>query len=193
MHVLALAAVRGIGNLHVFSPTASKRNLFAEGIARQLGIRCSAASSPQEAVSNVDLVIAAARSFDEKPILRGAWLAHPVMVVSIGSTLPEQREIDEDVISRSDMIVCDAVDEALTETGDFLAATAARIDFKHKVISLNDLLCGQVAARATVATSPLYKSVGTAMQDIVVAGLALDRAKERNLAQTLPASFLIRS
>ena len=50
------------------------------------------------------------RSYGEQPILFGDWLDHSSTVVSIGSTVPAQREIDVSVVSACDLIVCDAVD-----------------------------------------------------------------------------------
>ena len=47
------------------------------------------------------------------------------MVISIGSTLPEQFEVDTEVIRRAEMIVADVPEEVMHETGDLLAARAA--------------------------------------------------------------------
>jgi alanine dehydrogenase len=190
-HLQALASARPIETVSVFSPTESKRAAFAHDF-QSAGIHCSPVSEPAAAVAGADVVIAAARSYGEKPILRGEWLDEQTMVASIGSTLPEQREIDEKTIDRSDLIVCDMPDEVVAETGDMLAAAAAGISFDSKIISLNDLMSGLCDARAAQSRRPLYKSVGSAIQDVVVAGAMFEKAEAAGLAVSLPAPFLIR-
>ncbi len=112
------------------------------------------------------------------------------LVVSIGSTLPEQREINSSVVEACDLIVCDTIEEVTEETGDMIAAAASGVAFDHKMVALADLVAGKAAQRLATARLPMFKSVGSAIQDIVVAELALDLATARGLATTLPVSFL---
>lgn len=189
MHARAFASVRELAEVTVFSPTPERRQAFAEDLARDTGIHATAAADPQAAVSGADIVLAAARSRGEQPILFGDWLKPDATVVSIGSTIPQQREIDASVVARSDLIVCDVLDEVLEDTGDMIAARSAGIKFEHKAISLANLMNGTHATLVKAAKAPLFKSVGSGMQDIVVAGLILDRAIEAGLAVPLPITF----
>jgi ornithine cyclodeaminase/alanine dehydrogenase len=188
-HLRAFARMREISSAKIFSPTESNRVAFARTASEQLAINCRAVDSPAEAVTEAQVVIAAARSHDERPILFGEWLREDVTVVSIGSTLPEQRELDVSVIQHADIIVCDNVDEVVSETGDMLAAAAAGIDVKGKVASLNDLMMGQLDSCLAGARQRLFKSVGSGLQDVVVAELVYDRALARGLATELPISL----
>ena len=192
MHVRAIASTRPIGALRVYSPTPANRKAFAATFSRELGIECLAVEGPDAAVSGATIVVAAARSHGEKPILQGRWLREGMLVVSIGSTLPEQREIAEDVIAFCDLIVCDVCEEVSHETGDMLAARAAGIAFEHKIVSLNDLLTGAAANRLTAARRPMFKSIGAALQDIVVAELVVKKAAESGLAQPTSLGFLMK-
>jgi ornithine cyclodeaminase/alanine dehydrogenase len=188
-HVQALAAVRKLSSLKVYSPTPARRDAFAAQFGSELGIACSAVGQPRDAVADMDVVIAAARSHDESPILYGDWLAPAAMVISIGSTLPEQREIDASVVAACDLIVCDNVEEVVKETGDMIAAVKAGIAFDSKLVSLNDLVMGKAEDVVARARRRMFKSVGSALQDVVVAELAFDRAAERGLAADIPIEF----
>ena len=150
-HTYALNEIRLISSLRVFSPTAQNREAFAARIQRELGIPSVAVASAEAAVSGSDLVVACARSHDETPILHGHWLKPGVVVVSIGSTLPEQREIDASVVNACDLIVCDMPDEVIEETGDMIAAKTAGVAFDHKIASLNDLMLGKLDDRAKIS------------------------------------------
>lgn len=191
-HTLALREVRPIASLRVFSPTAQNREAFAARMQDEHGIPSVAVATAEEAVKGADLVVACARSRDETPILYGEWLKPGMVVVSIGSTLPEQREIDASVVDACDLIVCDMPEEVIEETGDMIAAKAAGIAFEHKVASLNDLMLGRLAERVKAARIPMFKSIGAGLQDIVIAELAFERAVERGLGTTLPIEFQIR-
>jgi ornithine cyclodeaminase/alanine dehydrogenase-like protein (mu-crystallin family) len=135
------------------------------------------------------LVICAARSRDESPTVRGAWLRPGTTVVSIGSTLPEQHEVDVELLDRAELIVADMVDEVLHDTGDALAAKAAGVDLGPKTISLADLVAGRHPGRASSDDILVYKSVGSAVQDIAVAAMCLTEARRLGLGVPLPISI----
>ncbi|EQB03828.1 hypothetical protein L288_14610 [Sphingobium quisquiliarum P25] len=189
MHVRAIASVRDLSEIAIFSPTPAKREAFAASIQEELGVTATACASPEEAVRESGLVLAAARSQGERPILYGDWLRDGAVVASIGSTVPEQREIDISVIKRADLIVCDMVEEVLEETGDMIAAHEAGIEFHDKSFGLFDLMSGSLDSRVQAARNPMFKSVGGGLQDVVVAGLILTKALEAGLALPLPAAF----
>ncbi len=189
MHTRALASSRELSNVAVFSPTPHRRAAFAAAVVDELGVPAHVVASPQEAVQGADVVLAAARSRGEAPIVYGHWLAAGAVVVSIGSTIPQQREIDVSVVERADLIVCDVLDEVLDSTGDMIAATAAGIQFRHKAVSLTDLLTGACDERLDTAMNLIYKSVGSGLQDIVVAELLLTNALQAGLATELPIAF----
>jgi alanine dehydrogenase len=191
-HLEAIATIRSLQSVRVFSPTQARREDFATSLSKKLGVRIQPVAAPKEAVEGASLVIAAARSSDESPILLGSWLRPNAVVVSIGSTLPEQREIDVSVVEACDLIVCDAVEEVCHETGDMIAARAAGIKFDHKLASLTALVSGKLSWAQVTSGRRMFKSVGTALQDIVVAGIAFDRARELRQDLPLPGDFYLK-
>nr|WP_276589035.1 MULTISPECIES: ornithine cyclodeaminase family protein [unclassified Sphingomonas] len=189
MHLRAFASVRPISGVTVFSPTDHKREAFAASMSQELALPVRPATSPESAVRGADIVLTAARSRGEQPILFGDWLKAGATVVSIGSTVPEQREIDASVVDRSDLIVCDTPEEVLHETGDMIAAANAGIDVAAKVHSMGALMTGDLADRLEVASIRMFKSVGAGLQDVVVAGMILERALATDAATRLPIEF----
>lgn len=181
----ALAAVRDIAQVSVFSPTPASRERFAQDFRDSAGLHMRAAASAQQAVQDSDVVVCAARSRDESPVLQGKWLAPGMTVTSIGSTLPEQREVDAGVIESAALIVADMRDEVAHDTGDMLAATAAGVDFEPKLVTLADVIGGRRPVRTHEADIVVYKSVGSALQDIVIAEMFLDLALRQGLGRRL--------
>lgn len=180
-HFLAVSKIREITSATVFSPRESSRQSFAERANAETGVRIVPAAGAEEAVRDADVVLCAARSRDESPTLEGAWVAPGSTVVSIGSTLPEQREVGTDLLAGAARIVADMVEEVSEDTGDFLAATAEGIDFTGRLFSLADVVSGRQPARCAEDEIVLYKSVGSALQDIVVAEQVLAKAEQLGL------------
>lgn len=183
-HVRALSAVRELGNVRVFSPRAESRARFAEHLA-DLATAIEPAESAAEAVACADLVVCTARSYDETPALLGEWLHSGVTIVSIGSTVPEQREVDPATIARADVIIADVLHEVLHETGDLLAAAAVGIDAAAKTASLADLVAGRHSGREDDHQITLYKSVGAGIQDLAVAAMVAEQAAKLGLGTHL--------
>ena len=184
-HVRALTAVRPLRKVRVFSPRAESRAGFAGELADP-GVPVQPAQSPAKAVADADLVICAARSYDETPTLLGEWLEPGVTVVSIGSTVPEQREVDSVTIERAELIIADVLHEVLHETGDLLAAAADGIDAAGKTASLADLVSGRHPGRERDDQIVVYKSVGAGIQDLAVASMAAQQAAKLGLGTHLP-------
>jgi ornithine cyclodeaminase/alanine dehydrogenase len=191
-HVRALAAVRTLKGVRLFSPNPAHRERAAQTLERELRVPCVPAAAPVAAVEGADIVVAAARSHDETPILDGDWLAPGALLVSIGSTVPEQRELDVRSIEVCDLIVCDALHEVVDETGDFLAAKAAGVAFADKLATLNDLVARRLDARVAAARQPMYKSVGAAVQDVVIGEIAYRAAVAQGLAAEIDARLEIK-
>jgi len=183
----ALAAVRTVAGALVYSPTPAKREDFAAGFRNEYGLRIDAVASAEAAVQGADVVLCAARSRDESPVLLGEWLTPGMTVVSIGSTLPEQREVDVEVIRRASRIIADMPDEVVHDTGDMLAAGRAGVDFAAKLASLNDVVAGSFERKPDDII--LYKSVGSALQDVVIAEMLLAQAHVRGMGTDLPVTI----
>lgn len=191
-HLLAIASICPPSQVVVFSPSPENRAAFAEEFARRLHVPCRAVDSAAAVVAGCDLLVAAARSRDETPIFRGADLRDGMIIISIGSTLPEQREIDPETIARCDLIVADEPEEVGRQTGDFIAAHRAGVSFEIKLAALSELVMGKLKDRLAASRLTMFKSVGAGIQDIAVAEFVLDRACEMGLVAELPLELAIK-
>lgn len=185
-HLEALVRSGPLGEISVFSPREVSRAAFCKTMAEK-GVKVVSKASAEQAVAEAELVICAARSRDETPTFRGDWMRPGMTVVSIGSTLPEQRELDPEAIKRSDLIVADMVEEVANDTGDMIAARQSGVEFTSKLASLADLVSGVHPGRTSAGQIMLYKSVGAAIQDLAVAAMCMDRARATGIGTVIPA------
>jgi alanine dehydrogenase len=177
-NLAAVAAVRPLRDVSVYSPRQERRERFAARVADHYGVAVKTASSAEECVDGVDLVnVATNTGGAADPIaLRGEWLSPGQHVNSIGSTMPALREIDSATIARADVVVVDSPVQVREESGDVLAAVADGV--WPEPASLTDLVVGRAGGRTADDQITLFKSVGTALQD-VTAGYAVYQVARR--------------
>jgi len=176
----ALMAVRSeITEVRVFSPTPDHRVGFARAMSETYGIEFLPVATPQEAIEGAEILLCATGARNDMA-LRGEWLHSGLHINSIGSTAPEQREIDPDVWRVADRIVLDTR-RLLHESGDALAAKDDGAVVDSKIVELNQVVGGMTAGRTTAHEVTLYKSVGTGLQDVAAAYRIYQASKELGL------------
>lgn len=188
-HLTAFAEVLSFSEVRVFSPTAKNREAFAMEFDGRFGAPVRAVTSAQEAVTGADLVLCAARSRDESPTIQAEWVGETATVVSIGSTTPGQRELPAELIARASVVVADTVEEVVHGSGDLIAARTAGVDVDSLVIPLSAALLGERPIDVDRGIR-IYKSTGSGLQDIVVAEMLYDRARNEGLGSELPVGIV---
>lgn len=176
MHALGLA--RGA---RIYSRTPANRERFAGEMGDELAIPAVACASAREAIEGCGVIVAAVKSTDT--VLLGEWLAEGVHVNSIGTARPDQREIDPATFERSSVVVVDTREGVFAEAGDAIAAK--EVISPDAVHELADLVVGKAAGRTDPRQITLFKSVGTAIQDIGLASHIYKQARERGLGREL--------
>ncbi len=189
-HLHALNATGRIEKVRVFSPTQANREKFAKEFAGLYDLDIQAVDSAEAAVKGANVVVCASRSRDGGPVFDAKWLEEGMTVVSVSSTLPEQRELDVETMAKAALIVADMPEEVLHETGDVLVAVEAGYDIAAKTVSLADVVSGAVQIRKDPKDIVIYKSVGSALQDIVTAEMLLRNAKTEDLYQEMADSIV---
>src|SRR5579859_338848 len=116
--VEAVSAVREVKEITAYSRSAAHREAFCAEMAARLGIPTTAADRPEAAAEGQDVVITATTA--REPVLRGAWLSPGAHVNAVGSNLLTKREVDEETIQRSQLVVIDSIEQAKQEAGDLL-------------------------------------------------------------------------
>jgi alanine dehydrogenase len=97
----AIASVRRLENVKVFSPTAENRLRFAEHYRKALDLDIRAVNSPEEAVEGVDILVTATNSVS--PTIDPRWLKPGMHLSSINRT-----ELAPAVFARVDRLVLNA-------------------------------------------------------------------------------------
>ena len=111
-------------------------------------------------------------------MIRGDWLHAGIHIDLVGSFTPDMREVDDEAMRRARLYV-DTRAGALAESGEFIQAIEAGVITPGDVAGeLSELCRGEVDGRTSDNEMTLFKSVGTALEDLAAAELALARIGE---------------
>lgn len=94
----AMAAVRPLERISVFSPTPAHREAFAREMARRLGIDVRPVASAEQAVSDGDIVATATDSMS--PTFDARWLRPGAHVTCV-----TRRELSDDLLAKADVTI----------------------------------------------------------------------------------------
>ena len=130
-----------------------------------------------------DIVVTATTSPD--PVLRGEWLHPGSLVCAIGANRLEARELDNTVLERAKFVCCDSREQARIEAGDLVEPIERGVLDWLEVHELGEVVAGEVPGRQSDEDVVLFKSVGIAVEDLAVAKVVLDGARERGLGVEL--------
>jgi len=152
--------------------------------ARTTVARLAAGGLPAEVCADLaaglgraDIVTCATTA--REPIVRDALVRPGTHVDLVGAFTPEMRESDDALVQRAEVFV-DTYAGALKEAGDLVQPIAAgTIAREHVRAELADLVHGRYPGRGSAAAVTLFKSVGTALEDLCAARLVYEREVSR--------------
>ena len=171
--ILAHAAVRPICNVLIWGRTEEKAAKLAKRLDRR-DFRVDHTSDLEAAVRGAHIVSCATLS--SEPLVRGAWLQPGQHLDLVGGFRPDMRETDDDSIRRARVFV-DTRAGATEEAGDIVQPLESGL-LTHDDIAadLFELTRGEKAGRRFYDQITLFKSVGTAVEDLAAAQLTVERA-----------------
>ena len=152
-HFAALPRVRNFKRFLVCgSGRSDLETTNAETLARESDVICTCTTSPA-------------------PLFDGNWLRPGTHLNLVGAFQPETREVDDVTVKRA-RIVVDTYEGALQEAGDLLIPIKnGTIDRSHIAADLHEIASGKKPARTSAESITLFKSVGCALEDLVIAQL----------------------
>lgn len=181
-HLRAFAHRWSLTQVSVYSPSQERREGFAERMTEELGIPVRAASSAADALAISPVSLLCTKS--PKPVVRESDFAGAGVVLSIGSTRPDLRELEVDVFRRSVAVLVDDATQVSAESADVMESLAQGAIMREQLVPVHEWNPESfpLSAERNLLT---YKSVGTALQDLTLAAQLVAAAKEKGLGREL--------
>jgi alanine dehydrogenase len=173
--VAAVALVRQLKRVRIFSPTVANRSAFAERLRREdFGFEVVEAGDVAEAVRDAPIVTTVTRA--REPFLEAAMVAPGAHVNAVGAITPERRELAPSLLARCGLMAIDnPADSRLA------SELANAFPGKESTIRLADLVGRPRPALAPGGDLTIFKTL-----DLSLAVELLRRARAARLGRSFP-------
>ena len=172
----AVAEVRDLDSVRVYSTTRENRAGFASEMNELLNCEVNAVKSSEEAVSDADIVVTATNS--PEPVFDGDLLAPGTHVTAMGQYDTKKHELDSTTVSRAKYVL-DLRERVSLDAGSLMAAfDEGAIDGDHLHGQLGEVLAGVVPGRESSDEITVFDSGGTGIETVAAAHMLYERAHE---------------
>jgi ornithine cyclodeaminase/alanine dehydrogenase-like protein (mu-crystallin family) len=172
--VAAHAAMRPIRETRIWGRDAGKAAALAVRLAAS-GIAAAPAPDLAQAAASADIITCA--TLTSEPLIRGEWLRPGIHLDLVGGYTPQMREVDDAAVHRVRVYI--DTEAAISEAGDIVQPLQTGVLARENVAGdLFALSRGECDGRRDPAEITLFKSVGTALEDLAAAELVFSRVQE---------------
>jgi ornithine cyclodeaminase len=182
----AVCAVRPIERIIAVDQRPEQLERYREVVAAdwpEMADRLETTTDVSTVLGEADIVCTATTA--RAPVFSDADLKPGTHINAVGAFTPEMQEIPPETVVRS-RIVIDNLGAILTEAGDLLKPlNDGLIEQSSFETELGHVVAGKAAGRVDDQEITFFKSVGNAVQDVVVARYAVDRARESGIGATI--------
>ncbi len=167
----AYRAVRPIETVLVWGRRPDEAARRADDLAT-LGFNAEPVANVAKGLARADIVSCATNA--TAPLVLGDDVRPGTHVDLIGAFQPAMRESDDDLMRKADLIIADTFEGVFEEAGDILQAIDSGTITRDSVAGeLADLCGGRHPGRTNDEQVTVFKSCGTALEDLAAAQLAL--------------------
>ncbi|MFY2950566.1 ornithine cyclodeaminase family protein [Achromobacter ruhlandii] len=179
----ALAAVRKLRCVRVYSPTPAKRRAFVDAVSGKYAFAIEESPTLEHALDGAEIVTLITRAVE--PFVDAAQLADCRHLNAVGAILPAKAEFAQDVFERADRVVVDDLENARRGSRELRERYGADGAAWDGVAVLGDLLA-RGETRAPDARLTLFKGMGMGLSDLAMAQVAYEHARDHGLGVALP-------
>ncbi|NCB01684.1 MAG: ornithine cyclodeaminase family protein, partial [Spirochaetia bacterium] len=176
----AISLVRDFKKIYMFSiDTEERKKAFVDDMKKSLNKEVIVASSGEELVKNCDIVVTTTPS--RKAYFSPDWTHPGLHITSMGSDAEDKQELYAKVFTKTDIIACDLISQS-TRLGELRAPKEAGIIKDLSVVrEIGDVIGNKKKGRENDRQVSVCDLTGVGVQDTMVATMAYEIAKEKNL------------
>lgn len=181
----AMLTVRDLEEIRVMDLDKERAKKFAENMQKtfkHFNVKIVAVDKAEIAVKDADIITSVTTSpeatFPHEAIKDGAH------VNGVGAFTPEMHEIPAELLARADKIVFDTMEGVLAEAGDIITPLKEKLITKEDFDGvLAELILGKIKGRESDDEITVFKTVGTAVLDVVTGKKNVEKAKAADIGQ----------
>ncbi|RST77422.1 ornithine cyclodeaminase family protein [Siminovitchia acidinfaciens] len=179
----AIMAVRNIEKINLYNRSEKKAYDLAKQLRARFDVEVIVCQDADRAIDGADILVTATSS--TTPVF-SSRLAPGVHVNAIGSYQPTMQELPTHVVSSADKVVVESAEAALEEAGCLYIPIQEGEFTPSRIHSeLGFIVSDEAAGRESDEELTVFKSVGFAAADIVVAKYFYEKALRENIGQRI--------
>ena len=167
MQLACICAVRKIKQISAYSRNPDHLVDFCQRMTKELGVIVKPTKSAENAIRDADIVVTLTNSTE--PVLFADWLAPGVHVNAVGANEARRREIDDETVRRSEIVVIDDRAQGKIEARALIEAVDAGWLAWKDVTELAELVQPSGVRRKSDRQTTLFHSLGIGYLDAVYA------------------------
>ncbi|PEM46652.1 ornithine cyclodeaminase family protein [Bacillus wiedmannii] len=172
----AVFAVRDIDKVILYNRTEEKAYAFAQYIQERFNKPAYVHTNANEAINEADIIVTTTNA--STPVFLKK-LQKGVHINAVGSFRPNMQELPSHAITSANKVVVESKEAALEETGDLLVPIKEGLfEASNIYAELGQIIIGERAGRENDEEITVFKSVGLAVVDIIVAKYLYEKAVE---------------
>ena len=177
MQVAAVASVRDLNRVRVFSPNPAHRSEFVTRLQSELGCSVVAADSVAAAVDGAPIITLVTRA--TAPFLSAAMIAAGAHINAVGAITPDRVELADDIFPRCNRVVVDSLPSVQKLSRELIDHYGSRQDWST-VLPLSQVVATRFA-RQPGTDLTLFKAMGMGLSDLSLGIEVYEAARRRRI------------
>ena len=177
----AVAAVRELDEVKVFSPTPANRQAFADKAAKALDLNLKPVDSVAAACQGAEIVTVVTRA--REPVLTSSMAEPGTHINAVGAISPERMEFEPAILDRCTVLAGDSPLQVRNLSREFMTRFGSDEQAWKRLQPLSSLV-GK--ARPAGADLTLFKAMGMGISDLSLGIEILARARARGMGRAMP-------
>ena len=174
--VAAVAAVRRLTRVRVFSPNAAHRARFAQSVRTTFGVEVVDARSVAEAVDGAPIITLVTRACE--PLLSASMVCRGAHINAVGAITPDRVELAADIFPRCTRVVADSVPSVQKLSREFIDYYGGSPADWSAVVPLSRIVAAS-PRRPPDTDLTLFKAMGMGIADLSLGIEVYARARRR--------------
>ena len=180
--LMALKEVRSISSVKVYDLSKDASEKYAKEMSELLNAKVEVVQSAKEAADSSDIIVTATPAI--RPVIICDWILPGVHINAIGADAPGKEELDPEILRKAKIVV-DDWDQAI-HGGEVNVPISKGIIKKEDIYAdIGEIVTGRKRGRESESEITVFDSTGLAIQDVAVASLVFEKAKEKGLGQEI--------
>jgi len=181
--IMALAKIRPFQKVLAYDLDRARLTAYVEEMPDIVGVDFVAAQDVESVVRDSDILVTCTPS--RGPYVRAEWLHPGLHITAMGSDAPYKQELESEVLSRADLLVCDHRGQC-SERGELHHGLEdGTISEKNEILELGELTSGRHPGRTDESQITVCDLTGVGVQDAAIATLTYEKVLQAGFGSTL--------